>query len=840
MSDETAHTPMMQQYRLIKAQHPDILLFYRMGDFYELFFDDAKKAAKLLDITLTARGKSQGEPIPMAGVPYHAVDGYLAKLVKLGESVAICEQIGDVSQSKTLVERAVTRIVTPGTLTDEALLPERADRLLVAICQDKTIGIAWLDLSSGRFHLTEVNDEQQLRTQLHRLQPAELLLPESAGWDLGHNPRKQPDWYFDHKTGKRLLCQQFATQNLHGFGCEHLTAAIGAAGCLLQYAKDTQRAALPHIQAIKVERYEDYIILDAISRRNLELDQSFHGNCQHTLAQVMNHCANPMGGRLFYRWLHQPLRDQAQLNQRYTAVKQLTQQIERVKNLQKYLRRIGDIERIVSRIALKTARPRDLCVMRTALETLPELQTDLSALDTPLLAQTRAKIPDYIELFLLLQRAILETPAPQIRDGHVIAAGYDTELDELQQLSDHAQAFLTDLEQRERQRTGLHNLKVGYNRVHGYYIEISKIHSPDVPEHYIRRQTLKMAERYITPELKDFEDKVLSAKERALQREKQLYDDLLNQLSSHVKDLQQTADALAVLDVLSNFAERAAQLNLSSPVLHQQRGIEIVQGRHLVVETLAQTPFTPNDVLLDDQHSLLLITGPNMGGKSVYMRQIALIVILAHMGSFVPAQQAAIGVIDRVFTRIGASDDLAGGQSTFMVEMTETANILHNATPNSLVLMDEVGRGTGTFDGMALAWACADYLAKELGALTLFATHYFELTQLATQHANIRNVHVDAIEDNEQLVFLHQVKHGAASKSYGLQVAALAGVPQVLLHHAKVRLQALENRAPPPTELVAESKPTECAVQTALKQLNLDDINPKQALDILYRLQTLA
>lgn len=843
------HTPVMQQYLRIKAKHPDMLLFYRMGDFYELFFEDAQKAARLLDITLTTRGKvSGGQSIPMAGVPYHAIEGYLAKLVRQGESAVICEQIGDPNTSKGPVEREVTRIITPGTLTDEALLDERQDNLLAAVHMQNVdlFGIATLELASGRFTVIEVNSLSLLASELARLRPSELLISEAVSLPLSNITfKKQPSWFFDLQTANRLLTEQFGTRDLAGFGCEHLTVALAAAGCLLQYARDTQRASLPHIQGLHWERREDSLLIDAASRRNLELDSGLAGKYEHTLVSVMDQCATPMGSRLLRRWLHRPLRTIEILQQRHHAIGIILEQ-RAADILYQQLRAIGDVERILARVALKTARPRDLTQLRTALSMLPELQRTLTTLASPRLQTLATEIKEFPELHQLLCRAVIDTPPMLIRDGNVIAAGYDSELDELRSLSDNAGQYLVNLEAREKERTGLTNLKVGYNKIHGYYIEISRLHAEKVPADYTRRQTLKGAERYITEELKQFEDKVLSAKERALNREKYLYDQLLEILLESLKMLQLCSIALAELDVLGNFAERADTLKYYPPHFTNKEEIHIVEGRHPVVEAVQPLPFMPNDVKLDNKNRMLIVTGPNMGGKSVFMRQTALIVLLAHIGSFVPAQQATLGPIDGIFTRIGASDDLVGGRSTFMVEMTETANILHNATRNSLVLMDEIGRGTSTFDGLSLAWATAEHLARHISAYTLFATHYFELTRLPEQCKNIANVHLDVVEQDEKLIFMHKVKSGAASKSYGLQVALLAGVPRNVVKQAQLRLKQLESQklhtAPQQDELALPlpTSPDEPhPILAQLKTISPDDLTPKQALQVLYQLKKL-
>ncbi|MDE2088720.1 MAG: DNA mismatch repair protein MutS [Gammaproteobacteria bacterium] len=849
--DLSLHTPLMRQYLTAKAAHPDVLLFFRMGDFYELFYDDARRAARLLGITLTQRGMSAGEPVVMAGVPAHSVEGYLARLVKLGESVAICEQIGDPATSKGPVERKVVRIVTPGTVTDEALLEERRDNLLAALHQHGEVyGIAALDLASGHFTVQEVSGAQALLGELERLNPAELLISEDLRPAAPLRERKgltrRPPWHFEHDTALRLLCAQFGTRDLTGFGCEDLTVALGAAGCLLQYVRDTQRSVLPHVQGLKPERYEDSVILDAASRRNLELVSHPSGRYEHTLAGVMDRTATSMGSRLLRRWINRPLRDRTLLRQRQHAIATLLDGHTH-QDLHALLRDCADVERILARVALKSARPRDLTSLRATLARLPDIHEVTQRLDSPLLQDLDRRLGRHPEVHGLLARAVLDNPAAVIRDGGVIAPGYDAELDELRGLSEHADQFLLDLEARERERSGIANLKVSYNKVHGYYIEISRAQADKVPADYLRRQTLKGVERYITPQLKQFEDRVLSARERALAREKALYDELLERLIAHVPALQASAAALAELDVLANLAERADALNFNAPELSDEPGLHIESGRHPVVEQGLDAPFVPNDLHLDEGRRMLIITGPNMGGKSTYMRQTALIVLLAHIGSYVPVQRAVIGPIDRIFTRIGASDDLTGGRSTFMVEMTETANILHNATDRSLVLMDEIGRGTSTFDGLALAWASAAWLAREIRAYTLFATHYFELTALPEHYDGIANVHLDAVEHGDAVVFLHAVKDGPADRSYGLHVAALAGVPRPVIDLARRRLEELERAAPASMAPDAEPAPPqiplfpaeEDPLRRALAALDPDQLSPRQALEALYRLREL-
>jgi DNA mismatch repair protein MutS len=843
------HTPMMRQYMSIKAEHPDMLVFYRMGDFYELFYDDAKRAASLLDITLTSRGKSAGDPIPMAGVPYHAVEGYLAKLVRKGESVAICEQIGDPATSKGPVERQVTRVVTPGTLTDEALLAEGRDNAVAAVYRDSgTFGLAWLDLSGGRFRLTEVTGSEALAGELQRIRPAEIIVDEEQrltdSLPAGIRVSARPPWHFEPDSATRLLCSQFKTRDLTGFGCAEFPRGVAAAGALLQYVGDTQKTALPHLQSIRVERSDDAVVMDGPTRRNLELEDSLSGDRRHTLAGVMDRCRSPMGSRLLKRWIQRPLRDSSVLRARYQAVE--TIMLDRLTgSLQDQLRGIGDVERILSRVALRSARPRDLSQLGATLERIPSLKKTIEAADSPLIQQLLERIGKHPRERELLQKALVDNPPMVVRDGGVIASGFDDELDDLRSIAENADQFLIDLESREKARTGLSTLKLGYNRVHGYYIEISKGQADKSPDDYVRRQTLKGAERYITPELKAFEDKVLSARERALSREKELYDVLLDKLIGVRAELQSTARSLAELDVLVCFAERAESLNLCRPDITDRPCIEIRGGRHLVVEQVIDAPFVSNDLSLHEHQKLLVITGPNMGGKSTYMRQAALIAILAHIGSFVPADSLKIGPIDRIFTRIGASDDIAGGRSTFMVEMTETATILHNATEMSLVLMDEIGRGTSTFDGLSLAWAAAHYMGERVRAFTMFATHYFELTALASELPDCANVHLDASEHEGQLVFLHAVKPGPANQSYGLQVAALAGVPREVIRRARGFMATLESlqsqhvespqaRLPlgPPADDVDD------ALRDALADLDPDSMTPREALDALYDLKS--
>jgi DNA mismatch repair protein MutS len=854
IEDHPVHTPMMQQYLRIKAQHPGVLLFYRMGDFYEMFYDDARRAAGLLDIALTQRGASAGAPIPMAGVPVVTLDTYLARLVRKGESVAICEQRGEPGKTKGPMEREVVRIVTPGTITDEALLEERRDNLLASVFgANGRYGLAWLDLGAGRFTIMELGGVAALEAEIERLRPAELLAPEGNERLPGRPLRLRPPWHFDTESATRALTEQFRTRDLAGFGCADMPLAIAAAGALLAYVRETQKSALPHLLSIAAEERDAALIMDPATRRNLELDESLAGKAELTLAGVFDRTATAMGGRMLRRWLHRPLRDHSVLRARYHGVATLMEGAVHAA-VGEPLRAIGDLERIVSRIALRSARPRDLAQLRAALGILPRLQAALGAASSPLLQQLIAEIKQHndhhAQDHALLSKALVDSPPHHLRDGGVIAPGFDTELDELRLLGSNTEQFLLDLERRERERTGLSSLKLGFNRVQGFYIELSRGQSAAVPAEYLRRQTVKSAERFITPELKSFEDKVLGARDRALAREKLLYEGLLDHLTSRLAALQASTAAIAQIDVLTCFAERAAALDCVQPELVDEPMLLIEAGRHPVVERAGREPFVPNDLRCDDSRRMLIITGPNMGGKSTYMRQTALIVILARIGCYVPARRAVLGPMDRIFTRIGASDDLAGGRSTFMLEMTETANILNNATAQSLVLMDEVGRGTSTFDGLSLAWACAAFIANKIRAFTLFATHYFELTSLAAEAPGVVNVHVEAVEHGDTLVFLHSVKEGPANQSYGLQVAALAGIPKSVTAQARRYLTELERErdalrtsTSPQTELPllipASAAPRGSAALEALRALDPNALSPREALDLLFRLQTL-
>jgi DNA mismatch repair protein MutS len=835
------HTPVMQQYLRIKAEHPDILLFYRMGDFYELFYGDAERAARLIDLTLTTRGQSAGAPVRMAGVPAHSVEQYLGKLVKLGESVAICEQVGDVATAKGPVERQVTRIVTPGTLTDSELLDDKANNVLLALASDKsTVGLAWLSLASGELRVAEVAP-QALASELRRIGPAEILAAE--GVELpGYFLTRLAAWQFDVDSGRKRLLGQLGAASLAGYGVDDMGLAIGACGALLDYAKKTQGQALAHVNAVTAERAAEFLRMDAASRRNLELTETLRGEPAPTLFSQLDRCASGMGSRLLRHWLHHPLRDRVAVARRHDAVGVL---LEASSPMHAALRRFADVERITARVALKNARPRDLSGLRDSVGLLPELRKAIPV-QGELLQSLQKDLATPEACLELLRRAVAPEPSAQIRDGGVIAQGYSADLDELRSLQSGAGQFLVELEARERDRTGIPNLRVAYNHVHGYYIEVTNSHAGKVPDDYRRRQTLKNAERYLTPELKVFEDKALSARDRALALEKTLYDELLARLAAHLAELQRIARALGQLDVLAAFAAVAAEKNYCKPEFVDDIRLEIEAGRHPVVEGQVER-FIANGTRLAPARQLLLITGPNMGGKSTYMRQVALIALLAHTGSFVPAKAARLGPIDQIFTRIGASDDLAGGRSTFMVEMTESANILHNATGKSLVLMDEVGRGTSTFDGLALAWAIARQLLEQNKALTLFATHYFEMTRIAQEYKEAANVHLDAVEHKDSIVFLHAVEEGPASQSYGLQVAQLAGVPKAVIQRARRILQQLEDASraggaqadlfarPAP----AEAEPAADALRDALAQVNPDELSPREALELLYRLKKL-
>jgi DNA mismatch repair protein MutS len=834
------HTPMMQQYLRIKAEYPDVLLFYRMGDFYELFYDDARRGAQLLDIALTARGQSAGQPIPMAGVPVATVDAYLARLVRQGESVAICEQIGDPGKAKGPVERQVVRVVTPGTVTEDALLDERRATLIAAVARGAAgSGLAWLDLASGRFTVTEVEPGVSLDSELERLQPAELLVADGDPLAQRAGAKARPPWQFDAASGTRLLTRQFGVRDLAGYQCADRPLAVAAAGALLQYVQQMSRTPLPHLTGLAYEERSDAVLMDAATRRNLELEASVSGRPEATLVGVLDRTRTTMGARELRRWLARPLRSDSVLGERQHAITALIAAGERVREA---LAGIPDVERILARVALKSARPRDLAQLRTALAALPGLAAALAALDSPRLSRNRAALGDHGEIAALLAAALVESPPFALREGGAFRAGYDAELDSLRLLGHDTASFLTALEHRERQRTGLSSLRIAYNRVSGFYIELNRSQAERVPEDYVRRQTVKNAERFLTPELKDFETRVLGARERALARERELYEALLERLIAALPDLQGMARAVAEVDVLATLAARARELNWTRPQLSGEPGLSIIGGRHPVVEATNPRAFVPNDLELGPVRRMLVVTGPNMGGKSTYMRQVALIVILARIGSYVPAERAVLGPIDRIQTRIGAGDDLAGGRSTFLVEMTETAAILNSASERSLVLFDEIGRGTSTFDGLALAWAVASDMAQRVRAYTLFATHYFELTALAEAVPGVANVHLDATEHGEELVFLHAVRPGPANRSYGLQVARLAGVPRAVIAAARDHLAELERRAhaePGPQTAPSAPAPAVDAALTALQALDPDGLTPREAHAALYRLKSL-
>ncbi|QMU62684.1 MAG: DNA mismatch repair protein MutS [Gammaproteobacteria bacterium] len=846
----------MQQYLRIKAEYPDMLLFYRMGDFFELFFEDARRAAKLLDLTLTSRNKNSADEIPMAGVPVHATEGYLAKLLKRGESVAICDQIGDPATSKGLVERKVTRVITPGTVIEDELLERQKENYLLAICaHENSYGIAYIDLSSGRFLLQTCNSNQELLDEIDRIQPAEILLAEDTLLNTDLTPlvdkytsRSIPTWHFEFESAVTALCKQFGTKDLSGYGCDKYPLAISAAGAALQFIKDTQKTQLPHIDGLKVCHKDEYLAIDRVTRKNLEIEVSTQGDTKHSLVNVLDKTACAMGSRCIRAWLNQPTCIKSTLVLRHAAISEFLQQ-NNYSELHDLLSEVKDIERIRirSRIALKTAQPRDLDALRTTMQCIPAIQLQLGNYKNELLTESAKQLNNHEDLKLKLENALGEELPALIRDGGVIKSGYDEELDELRNISTHANQFLIDLEQQEKSATNITNLKVSYNRIHGYYIEIPRSHADQAPEHYTRRQTLKNTERYITPELKKFEDNVLSAKERSLKREKFLYEQLIAELNTDLLVIQNCSKAIAQMDALATLAERAATLNYVQPTFTEENCLRVKQGRHPVIENVQNDPFTANDALLNEQRKLLLITGPNMGGKSTYMRQIALITWLAYSGSFVPAEELIIGPIDAIYTRIGASDDLSSGRSTFMVEMTEAANILNNATKQSLVLMDEVGRGTSTYDGLSLAWCCAEHLSEVNQSYSLFATHYFELTKLPELFDNIHNVHIDAIEHNEKIIFLHAVKEGPANQSYGLQVAQLAGIPKSVIASAKLKLKQLESE-------VIRTKPTNQQSQLGLaleeeishpsveflENIEPDELTPKEALEILYKLKSLS
>ncbi|MXP56710.1 DNA mismatch repair protein MutS [Pantoea sp. Mhis] len=847
--DLNIHTPMIQQYLKIKAEHANILLFYRMGDFYELFYDDAKRASDLLDISLTKRGFSAGEPIPMAGIPHHSIESYLAKLVRLGESIAICEQIGNPSSNKTPIERKVVRIVTPGTVTDESLLQERQDNLIAAIFQIKnTFGYATLDIGSGRFILNELNNEEAIIVELQRTNPAELLYPENFQSILlienRRGLRRRPIWEYEIHTAIQQLNIQFGTRDLSGFGVQHAYVALRAAGCLLQYVKDTQRISLPHIRSLHMEYQQDVVILDATTLRNLEIIQNLTGGFENTLCAVLDKTVTPMGSRMMKRWLHAPLRNISIIKERQDSIQELELLVD---GLQPLLSQISDLERIISRLALRKSRPHDLTRMRNAFKHLPKINDMLINVTAKLLIRLRNQIGDFSELYILLKNAINQCPPVLIRDGGVIAEGYNAELDEWRALAQGANNYIKQLEIQEQKNLGIDTLKINFNAIHGYYIQINRSQSHLVPIHYTRKQTLKNVERYIIPELKTYEDKIFVAKNKALEIEKHLYEELLEHLLLHLEILQLSSSSLAEIDVLTNLAERAVTLNYCRPILQEDSAICITAGRHPVIElALKEQPFITNSFVSSAQHRMFIITGPNMGGKSTYMRQTALIVLMALIGSYVPAEKTRISPIDRIFTRIGAADDVSSGRSTFMVEMIETANILHNATKNSLILVDEIGRGTSTFDGLSLAWACAEELANRIQAITLFATHYFELTKLPQKIKNIINIHFNAVEYEDTINFMHSIQQGAISKSYGVEVAIMAGFPKEVIINARIKLKELEtqsfNTCIFKNIMDLKSFPLfmdNSKILEEIKSVEPDYLTPHQALEWIYHLKSI-
>ena len=851
-----SHTPMMTKYHAIKAEYPDTLVFYRMGDFYEVFYADAEKASSLLDITLTKRGQSAGEAVVMAGIPFHALEGYLAKLIKLGESVAICEQVGDVATAKGPVERKVVRVVTPGTLTDTELLSDKTESILLAVHQGarNTCGLAWLSVTQGEIHLAHCTNGE-LETWLARIAPSELLYNVDATPAFEQRLQGQrcaasarPAWQFDAALGVRRLLDQLKAASLASWNAEGLNEAHAAASALLGYAEHTQGRALPHVQGLQVLRSGELIELPPATRRNLELTQTLRGEDSPTLFSLLDTCTTGMGSRALKSWLLSPRRDRAQAASRLEAITQLRGGAQQI--LRAQLKGCSDVERITARIALRQVRPRELVALQLTLQKA-ELLTPMDIAQTPLLTSIFEDLQPPAGCAGLLSQSILDEPAALIRDGGVINHGLDAELDELRAIQTNCDGFLLDLEIREKTRTGIANLRVQFNKVHGFYIEVTQGQLDKVPADYQRRQTLKNAERYITPELKTFEDKALSASARALEREKWLYEQLQGQLQAFVPALSRLARAIAALDALCALAERSLTLGWCAPSFVREPCIDIGQGRHPVVEArLLETgggAFIANDCGLSGKSRMQIITGPNMGGKSTYMRQVALIVLLASVGSYVPASRCRLGPIDAIHTRIGAADDVANAQSTFMLEMLEAAQILHAATPHSLVLMDEIGRGTSTFDGLALAGGIAAWLHNKAQAFTLFATHYFELTEFAAQHHGAMNVHVSAVESGSDIVFLHRIEPGPASKSYGIAVARLAGVPAAVVNHARHALAALEaqqSQASAQVDLFAAPPEAPASGQTAIDKalatMDPDILSPREALEALYQLKKLA
>jgi len=838
---------MMKQYLAIKKEYPDTILFYQMGDFYEMFFEDAQKTSKLLDITLTSRSQSGGSEVPMAGIPVHSVEQYLERLLSLNLSVAICDQVGDPANAKGgPVERKVVRVVTPGTLIEEILLNDRHENITASVYElNGRYGIATLEISSGRFVGYEVSSRELLLSSIRRINPAEMIVSDNQNpLEDDTAARQVPSWYFDSSRAENVLCELFETKFLDAFDCPEFPVATRAAGALIVYIQDLHGNQLPHVNGIEFKRQSSFINMDEVTRKNLEIEVGHDGTSQNSLVRIFDDCRTAMGARMLRRWFNAPITDRAELVARHDAIDWLleTPQLDKIRTL---LKSIADIERILARVSLKTARPRDLLGLRDSLETLPEINPLIEHCPASLIQSLQGSLAPQHEVHGLLRSAIKDDPPNIIRDGGVLRDDYDQELGELRRLQQESGDRLLEMEVHERKSTRISNLRIRYNRVHGYYIEIPRSQQGSVPEHYIRRQTIKNAERFVTEELKEFEERILGAKGKALIREKYLYAQILETLQPHIRAIMQCARALACLDLLGNFAAKARTLGLCRPELVDRSSIEIIDGRHPVVEqTLIQRDFISNTTLLDENTRMQLITGPNMGGKSTYMRQVAIIALLAYTGCYVPASSARIGFIDRIFTRIGASDDLAGGRSTFMVEMTEMAGILRNASQNSLVVVDEIGRGTSTFDGLALAWACARELAMKVKSLTLFSTHYFELTVLEDELPCLVNVHLDAVEHGENIVFMYKVKLGSASKSYGLQVARLAGIPDHVIAASSFKLSSMErmqveedDRPCGPNADKPVLIPEVLEVISIIKSLDVDNLTPREALDKIYELR---
>ncbi len=844
----SGHTPMMKQYLEIKEEYPDKILFYQMGDFYEMFYEDAEEASKILDITLTSRNQSGGSEIPMAGVPIHSAEQYLERLINLNLSVAICDQVGDPATSKGPVERKVVRVITPGTLIEDTLLDDRKENITASIfALDNSYGIATLEISSGRFVGYEVASQELLLNSIRQINAAEMIVSDNQYLFEDEAAQKQvPSWYFDSLRAEKVLCDLFETKFLDAFDCSEFPVATRAAGALILYVQDLHGHQLPHITGIKFKQQSSFLTMDEITRKNLEIEVGHDETSQNSLVHIFDDCKTVMGTRMLRRWFNAPIRDHAELVSRHDAIDWLLEcpDLEKIRTL---LKSVADIERILARVSMKTARPRDLLGLRNSLETLPEIKQLIDHSTVGFIQNLQGQLASHPEVLDLLKSSIKDNPANIIRDGGVLRDDYDQELGDLRRMQKESGEHLLLMEAQERQTTGITALRLRYNRVHGYYIEVPRSREGCVPEHYVRRQTIKNAERFVTEELKEFEERILGAKGKALIREKHLYEQILEDLKPYIKTIMQCARALACLDLLGNFAVKAQTLNLCRPKLVDQSLIEIVDGRHPVVEqNLIRKDFISNSTLLDENTRMQLITGPNMGGKSTYMRQAAIIALLAHTGCFVPAQSVRIGLIDRIFTRIGAADDLASGRSTFMVEMTEMASILRNASQNSLVIVDEIGRGTSTYDGLALAWACAIELAMKIKSLTLFSTHYFELTALEKKLPCLVNVHLDVVEHGDNIVFMYKVKLGSASKSYGLQVARLAGIPEHVIKASNSKLQSMENipidennnsRSTTKTTPNIITPSAEEKEVLRIKSLDIDNLTPLEALNIIYEMR---